>query len=444
MNLKQKENLFKYLAKHFDSMDYPPILIWKNIKREFIKEGWRKRVKEILKGTVDYPGLYIHIPYCQTKCFFCKFKTRTSNSKRVLNEYLGCLKREIEEFSPLFKGVPFKTLYLAGGTPTIFSASQLDILFKILKKNFNLKETFQKLIEATPATLSLEKLKILKKHGINRITIGVQVLNKKLLNLINRKNQTKEMVRDVFSKAQKIGIEIINIDLVAGLPGQTTKSFLEDLDFILQMKPDALHLYSYEEESLVVFYRIGKRIKKEDRIRRNKMIELADKKIKKYGYRHYRNEPYLLSSQAANYQFQFRYFSNSSLLGLGAEALSYIPNHYAYENSKLEEYLGCRVKQTLPPYLNGYPITKMDTQLNYVLNNIRAGLNKKRFSQIYGLNFDKIFQKEISFLRKIKRLEENNGIIKLIAKNDFEFRTYSKFFFSQKMIKKLEKIVDNQ
>ena len=128
MNLKLKEKLFFYLARNFDSMDYPPIILWKDIKRKSVIEAWRRRAARIVKGAVDYPGLYVHIPYCQTKCFFCKFRVRVGNAPGILNQYLKCLKGEIEEFSKPLKGVFFKTLYLAGGTPSILSASQLDEL----------------------------------------------------------------------------------------------------------------------------------------------------------------------------------------------------------------------------------------------------------------------------------------------------------------------------
>lgn len=441
MNIEKKEKLFKYLAKHFDSMYYPPIMIWRKIKRELIKEGWRRRTEEISEGTIDYPSLYIHIPYCQTKCFFCKFITRVGNFQGVLARYLKCLKEEIEEFSPIFKKIPFKTLYLAGGTPTIFSASQLDTLFNILEKRFNLKETFQRLIESTPATLSEEKLKILKKHGINRLTIGIQVLNKELLSLINRKNQTEEMVKESFFRARELGIEIINLDLVAGLPGQTNEIFLKDLDFVLGLRPDALHIYPYEEEESVIFYKMGKRLKANDRIKRDEMFRLADTEIRKHGYQPYRNEPYLLSWQASNFYFQFRDLYNSSILGLGAMAESYIPYRYVYQNSGLDEYLNFRLKKYFSLYLNGYPLNKNETLINYIINNIRAGLDKKKFFKLFNLDFDKAFYRELESLRKLKRLEEDKEGIKLVAKNDFEFRTYSKFFFSPRIIKELREDV---
>lgn len=437
MNIQEKIKLFKYLAKHYDSMDYPPIILWRSLGRERIKEGWEKRVKEILKGEIDCPGLYVHIPYCQTKCFFCKFRVRAGNSSQLHSRYLRSLKAEIHDISPLVKKLSFRTLYLGGGTPTIFSDEQLEDLLSTLEKRFNLKETTQRLIESTPATLSMKKFRILKKYGFNRITIGVQVTDKKILTAINRRNQTRDMVKECFGQARKAGIEIINIDLVAGLPGQSTESFLHDVRFILKMRPDALHLFPYEEEELVIFYRIGKKLTDQDRARRDKMLEQADHEILKHGYRSYTNEPYLLSPQAANFQFQYRYCYNGSLLGLGAEALSYIPNHYVYENAKLEEYLACWSRGKSPRHCNGYPINRDETRLNYILNNIRHGLNKNIFFRLYGLDFHKTYREETEALKKLNRLEDDAEKIKLIAGDDAEFRAYSKFFFSPGIIKEL-------
>ena len=443
MDIQEKKRLFKYLAKHYDSMDYPPIMLYRNIKRERIKIGWRKRVKEILKGAIDYPGMYVHIPYCRTKCFFCKFRTRVANSEEILDKYLKCLNREIDEFSPIFKKLSFKTLYLGGGTPTILSASQLDSLFNILEKRFNLKETVQRLIESTPVTLSLDRLGILRKHGFNRLTIGVQTVDKKIIKLINRSNQTEDMVREAFFKARSSGMEFINLDLMLGLPGQTIHSFLKDLRFILSLKPEAIHINPLEEDEQVILLRKEKKIKEGDRNKMNEMLESADIEIKKYGYQYYRNEPYVLSPQAANLQDQLRFFSNGSLLGLGAGALAYIPNHYTYHNNVLEDYLNYRAKGNFPPYIQGYPLTKRESILNYVVHNIRSGINRKMFSSIFGVRLDKEFRIEFESLRKLRRLQEDKDSIKLVANNNLEFRTYSKFFFSPKVVKELrQKVCD--
>ncbi|MFA5095732.1 MAG: radical SAM protein, partial [Candidatus Omnitrophota bacterium] len=331
MNFNSKEKLFSYLARNYDSMDYPPILLYGKVGRGRIRRAWRGRVAQIRKGATDYPALYVHVPYCQTKCFFCKFRVRVANSPRLTGQYLKCLKGEIEELSPIFRKAGFKTMYLAGGTPTILSEPQLEELLSLLEKKFDLSATCQRLVEATPATLSLKKLKILKKHGINRLTIGVQSLDDGLLARMNRKNQNREMVSRVYTQARQVGIERINIDLVVGIPGQSKESFLSDVDYVLKMRPDALHIFAYEEEELVIFYKMGKRINDADRARRDEMFSIADRKIIKSGYRTYKGESYILSMPAANYQFLLRYHANGSLLGLGAKALSYIPGHYAYQ-----------------------------------------------------------------------------------------------------------------
>ena len=438
MNLKLKEKLFFYLARNFDSMDYPPIILWKDIKRKSVIEAWRRRAARIVKGAVDYPGLYVHIPYCQTKCFFCKFRVRVGNAPGILNQYLKCLKGEIEEFSKPLKGVFFKTLYLAGGTPSILSASQLDELYCLLEKKYNVSETSQRLIEATPATLSAEKIKVLKKHKVNRLTIGIQSMDKHLLARINRNNQTAAMIRDSYKNARRAGIDIINVDLVAGIPGQSIESFSRDVDLVLGLRPDAVHIFAYEEEDLVIFYKMGERMTGPDRVKRDEMMALADVKIRKDGYHSYKGESYLLSPQAANFQLQLRYLANGTLLGLGAEALSYIPGYYAYENSKLEQYLRLRSKGEAPPYLNGYPLNMVETRTNYIINNIRDGLDKAMFRRLYGVDFDKTYQKEIGALRQLGRLEEKNVRVRLAVKSDLEFRAYSKFFFSPAVINELK------
>jgi len=439
VTVKEKEKLFKHLARHHDSMDYPPIMLYRNVKRESIKSAWRKRIVEISRGALDYPGMYIHVPYCQTKCFFCKFRTRVGNSEKITGRYLDCLKEEIKDFAPLFKKVGFKTLYLGGGTPTIFSASQLDTLFTALEKEFNLKDTFQRLIESSPATLNPEKIGVIKKHGFNRLTIGVQAVDRKVLDSINRRNQTVEMVRDVFFAARSAGIEVINLDLILGLPGQSGYSFLKDLDFILRLKPEAVHIYSYEEDREAVFVRAGRMATRKEKAGAVKLLRLADREIKKYGYRYYRNEPYLLFPRAANFQFQFRYSINGSLLGIGAGALSYIPNHFAYHNTGLDDYLKCRRGKNLPAHVEGYRLNSGESRINYVINNIRAGVDKARYLELYKSDFDKEFRGNMAALKKLDRLQESEGLVRVAVKDNFEFRTYSKFFFSQKVVKELQK-----
>ncbi len=196
------------------------------------------------------------------------------------------------------------------------------------------------------------------------------------------------------------------------------------------MKPEALHIYSYKEEGVVPFCRKGIRVSSEEKRKRKKMFSSADKLIREAGYQSYRNEPYLLSPWAANMQWQSVQAGNS-LLGIGAGAESYIPNNFYYENPILNDYI------TQKNYKRAVPINKKETMTNYVLNNIRTGIKRKRFLQFFHSNFDKAFGKEIFYLKKMGKIFDNGETVKFNAKNNYDFRVYSKIFFSKKIIKKL-------
>jgi len=445
MNIKEKESFFKKIS-HLDSRYYPHISIWdKDIKERELKKNWRKRIKETLKGDKNWPGLYVHIPFCLTKCFFCQFVTRIVSSSSDLCQYLECLKKEIDFFSPLFKNVRFSTLYLAGGTPTILSSSQLDWLFSLLEKKFNLENTIQRIIESTPSTLDEEKLEIIKKHKFNRLTIGIQTTDRRLLKKVNRPFQTKNMIKKIFKISRKIGIKILNIDLLIGMPYQTRKSFFSTLKFIISLKPEAIHIFPYKDENETIFKKIGVVLKEKNIIERKKTFEAAEKILRRVGYKSFKHEPFLLTPMASNLQLQFCY-KPESLLGLGSGALSYIPYHLAYINSSLSEYM--KIKER-PIIRKGYFIDKEETIRYYVIEHIREGLDLKKFENIFLIKFSDIFKKEIKELKKVNRLEIKNGIVKLKVKNDYEakddvdFRTYSRFFYSQKVIEKLKKKYDS-
>ncbi len=441
MDLKEKESFLKKISE-FDSRYYPHVSIWnENISESRLKKEWRARVKEILKGDKDFPGLYLHIPYCQTKCYFCQFLTRATNSTAEVNRYLKLLEKEINFFSPLFKDISFSTLYLAGGTPTILSASQLDFLFNLLEKKFDLENTFQRIIESTPSTLDEEKIKVIKKYRFNRLTIGIQTADRKLLKKVNRPFQTKNMIKKIFKIARKEKIEILNVDLILGMPFQSSKSFFESLEFVISLMPEAIHIFPYKDERETLFKRWGIVLKDKDIITRKRDYEIAEKLLKKAGYKNFKHEPFLLTPKAANFQLQFCY-ELSSLLGLGANALSYIPYHLAYTNPSLDDYekmgKGVMVRK-------GYFIDKEETIRYYVLEHIRGGIKINDFEKRFGVNFRSFFSEEIKELRKVNRLEIKNGVIRIKAKGDYEakddsdFRTYSRFFYSQKVIDELKK-----
>ena len=170
-------------------------------------------------------SIYIHIPFCKSICSYCDFCKFFYDEKRV-DEYLISLEKEIKKN---YKNDLVKTIYIGGGTPTSLSLNQLDKLLSITNVFNNDLEEFT--IE-TNIDLSIDKIKLLKKYNINRVSIGVQTINNKHLKFLNR-NHTKEDIINLVKNLKSNGIDNINIDLMYGFQNQTLKELEEDLNFIL-------------------------------------------------------------------------------------------------------------------------------------------------------------------------------------------------------------------
>ena len=180
---------------------------------------------------------YIHIPFCDSICSYCDFCKLLKNNEWI-NLYLNALEKEIKE---KYKGEVLDTIYIGGGTPSSLSIEQLNKLFNILKiLKFN--ETIEFTFECNIENITKEKLELLYKNGVNRLSIGIQTFSEKYLNYLNRKHDVK-MVSDKISIAKTIGFKNINIDLIYALKNQTIEELNNDLDLFLKL--DISHISTY-------------------------------------------------------------------------------------------------------------------------------------------------------------------------------------------------------
>ena len=189
--------------------------------------------------------VYVGIPFCKTKCLYCSFPSEVLGKQDRLTQYLSLLKTDIAAGAQLVRelGLSIRSFYMGGGTPTVLSASQMDELLSFLLKqygSFGLEAT----VEAGRLdTIDREKLFVLKQHGINRISINPQTMNDETLRRVGRSHTAEDIVR-VYELAREIGFDSINMDLIAGLPGETNEDMQKNCDAIMQLKPDNLTVHS--------------------------------------------------------------------------------------------------------------------------------------------------------------------------------------------------------
>ncbi len=192
-------------------------------------------------------SLYLCIPFCPTRCSYCSFpsnKLDEKNDKR--DSYVFALKKEIEDTARLIekKGYEIETLYIGGGTPTALEANQIERVIKYCFDNFDLSNIMEFTVEAgRPDTITKEKLMVLKKYGVNRISINPQTMNDSTLKRIGRDHNSHD-VEKIFNMARNIGFDNINMDVILGLEGEDINDVKRTLDAISRLKPDSLTVHT--------------------------------------------------------------------------------------------------------------------------------------------------------------------------------------------------------
>ncbi len=206
-----------------------------------------ERERELL-SRISYENgysLYVGIPFCPTTCLYCSFTSYPIGKwGKRMDEYLGALFRELEYTADRMKGKVLDTVYFGGGTPTSLSAEHLDQVIAKVEELFDLSGVQEFTVEAgRPDSITREKLEVLKRHGITRISINPQTMNQKTLDVIGRRH-TVDMVKEKFALAREMGFDNINMDLIIGLPGERMEDVAHTLEEVRRLSPDSLTVHS--------------------------------------------------------------------------------------------------------------------------------------------------------------------------------------------------------
>ena len=206
-----------------------------------------KRERDIL-APLDYENgysLYIGIPFCPTTCLYCSFTSFPIVSwKKRVGDYLTALEKEIDFTAEIYRDKKIDTIYIGGGTPTTLEPEELERLFDRLEEAFDLTGVKEFTVEAGRAdSISAEKLAVLKKHGVTRISVNPQTMHDKTLKLIGRQHTVKQ-VKEAFFLARQAGFTNINMDIILGLPGETKEDVAATIEAIKELSPDSLTVHS--------------------------------------------------------------------------------------------------------------------------------------------------------------------------------------------------------
>ncbi len=276
-------------------------------------------------------GLYIHIPFCKKRCLYCDFFSTTQLERR--DEYVAALVKEIEARRDE-AGEPIRTVYIGGGTPSTLSVESLSAITRTIDRT----QVTEYTVEVNPGDITTQYLQGLRALGVNRLSMGVQSFDDRLLQLIGRRHNAQQAVEAVHM-AKEAGFDNISIDLIYALPTQTMDQWKADIEKALEL--DVQHLSSYGlmyEEGTVMFNELmNERIKAIDEDTENAMYDTLCARLKEAGFVHYEVSNFARPGFEAKHNSS--YWDGTPYVGAGAGAHSYIRNVRSWPPDDLDTYI---------------------------------------------------------------------------------------------------------
>lgn len=381
-------------------------------------------------------GIYIHIPFCKQKCYYCDFISFV-DKQEYIDKYIESLKRELDSYE--LNKYNITTIYVGGGTPSVIPSKNIkDFLYNIkekIKENKTNWEDIEITLEVNPGTVDRKKLEEYKKAGVNRLSIGLQSANNKLLKEIGRIHTFEEFLK-TYNIAKQVGFKNINVDLMIGLPNQTIEDVKQSLTQIIKLNPTHVSVYSLivEENTKMEKMINSNKLKLPNEELERQMYWYVKNTLELNKYNHYEISNF--SKKGKESKHNLNCWEQKEYIGLGVAAYSYLNNIRYGNTSSLEKYI--EIKKFIDKKeLEEEEIRIIDEIQNlddrkkeYMLLGLRKieGISIQKFKEKYIDNPIFLFRKELEKLVNEKLLVIDGDNIKLTNKGlDFANIVWEEF-----------------
>ncbi len=352
-------------------------------------------------------GLYIHIPFCNSKCSYCDFYSVTDTKKQ--QRYIDSLLLHMSDYSESLENYNVDTIYIGGGTPTTLPKNLTADLFDGIFDNFNITKDAEITIEANPATIDTRILKKYRSEGVNRLSIGMQSSCDNELKALSRIH-TFDDFEDSFRAARKVKFDNINVDIMYGIPEQTPASFKMTLDYVSDLKPEHISVYGLKIENDTPFAEKLNTLRLPNEDDEYEMYETAVNTLTQEGYIQYEISNFALPGFECRHNL--KYWNCMEYLGLGPAAHSYLNNCRFSFKRDIDLYMDAMEKiDTGYNILDEcYNITPKERIGEYIMLQLRMneGLNTEKFGELFNLNFNRIYEKYLKVYVENGFMAKNN------------------------------------
>lgn len=358
-------------------------------------------------------SLYIHIPFCKSKCIYCDFNS-FSNYFEHVDSYMKKLEEEIIYYSKKVRNRQVSTIYIGGGTPSVIEEKHIQHIMEVIESNYSLTEGIEVTIEANPGTVSLDKLKSYKKSGINRISFGVQSFDEKLLKFLGRAHSKDEAIGAV-KNAKEAGFDNISLDLIFALPGQTLDIIKSDIDMISSLDIQHISTYSlkYEEGTPLHQLKADGLVDTVDDETDRMMFSYIKEKLRENGFHQYEISNF--SKEGLESRHNNTYWIMDEYIGMGLGASSFFNNQRYNNVTDIVEYTQSEVESFRE---NIDSLSRDDIIFESIMLGLRLnkGIDLEILSQAYDVDLKDKFSMQIKKLIEMELIIMQSSNISLTDK----------------------------
>lgn len=352
-------------------------------------------------------AIYVHVPFCKQKCAYCDFASFAGCEDQI-DSYFDALHKEIDVWSDSLRAYRARSIFFGGGTPSLVPAERIAEVLDVLRKRVSFEPDIEISLEANPGTLDMQKLRVYRAAGVNRLSIGVQSFDETLLKQIDRIHTPDDAENAVYM-ARKAGFENISIDLMYALPGQTMSQWAATLDRAMALPVKHISAYSLiVEEGTRMARRVQEgamRIPDDDLV--NEMQRMAVMRLRKAGFERYEISNFACAGYESRHNIT--YWTDGEYLGLGSAAHSMM-NNLRFENpSELSRYIGGE------RMLNQCARTRKDRREEMLMLATRMvrGLDLSLWMRELGDQLEETKAEEIRKLQRYGLIEIKDGFLRL-------------------------------
>jgi len=387
-------------AGNYFISNYPPYSFW---TRDHAHEA--HAALERVPAPETPLGIYLHIPFCRKRCHFCYFKVYTDKDAGEIQSYLDAAIQELALYSkkPFIGGRKPKFIYFGGGTPSYISSRQLGRLVHAMKKLLPWDEAEEVTFEAEPGTLTEPKLQAIKDLGVTRLSLGIESFEDQVLQINGRAHGSKE-IDQTYEFARSIGFPQINIDLIAGMVGETEPNWRESVRKTIALSPDSITVYQMEIPYNTTIF-------KEMKVLGQTVAPVADWRTKRewvhYAFAEFEKAGYTVTSayaavkNPARTRFLYRdmLWTGADMLGLGVASFSHVGGTHFQNEHEFESYMAKLQEGKLPIY-RALTTTSEERMIRELILQMKLGrVHRAYFQNKFGIDIQQRFSSPLAKLR---------------------------------------------